>query len=693
MILPARLIAALLATVLTVLLAGVALTSARALDAEPDAAPGARESNARSERSVRASGLAWHSGVFSHDAQQTTQFAQARGRPVDVLAVFPTRDSWATILQDWWMSPTAVPEGFTGTLAVGVPLFPGDGSLAAAASGADDARWEELGRLIASRYPDAWVRPGWEMNIPNWPWAATPENVSEYKAAFRRAATALRRGGPGLRIVFNPNEGRGASLPDARLAYPGDDVVDVIGIDAYDWYPAYDSGGWEEHRTKDQGWDFWANFARARGKKFAVPEWGVMTGSDASGGDNPTYIRSVLEWMGDNADIMAFDAYFEETQDYCRCALSLNPKAAAEYAAVLPQVAERAPCDRRQGCRRRRGSPPPRCRRDRSPRRMPRPWVTRRSTSRTWTCRTRTMRTRVMRRRRGLRGRPTSRHPRRRRSERQRLSRPPPRRRHRQATTAEPKLTWLTGQRRPTSTLPHLPRRRRAARAVGSTAARSPRGWWAGHESERTPPERCRVSVVAQGESTASAVGAAGAVGGGGDAIAARRAAEPSRAVPGEVDEHAVTVRRLADAQAVGLLRAQDVDERHRRLGGDADRHWLIRLGRVQMPAPVVVPDDLGKGAGIAQEGVDRLDELLVVEVEVAAQSRPQRLHLRQLRVVAVVAAGEGPGAQEVGELVGRRELIGVTCGVDEGRHGLQGHLRVMGEGHLDSSLRERLAS
>lgn len=339
MILPARLIAALLATVLTVLLAGVALTSARALDAEPDAAPGARESNARSERSVRASGLAWHSGVFSHDAQQTTQFAQARGRPVDVLAVFPTRDSWATILQDWWMSPTAVPEGFTGTLAVGVPLFPGDGSLAAAASGADDARWEELGRLIASRYPDAWVRPGWEMNIPNWPWAATPENVSEYKVAFRRAATALRRGGPGLRIVFNPNEGRGASLPDARLAYPGDDVVDVIGIDAYDWYPAYDSGGWEEHRTKDQGWDFWANFARARGKKFAVPEWGVMTGSDASGGDNPTYIRSVLEWMGDNADIMAFDAYFEETQDYCRCALSLNPKAAAEYAAVLPQVA------------------------------------------------------------------------------------------------------------------------------------------------------------------------------------------------------------------------------------------------------------------------------------------------------------------------------------------------------------------
>ena len=38
---------------------------------------------------------------------------------------------------------------------------------------------------------------------------------------WRPARPALRRGGPGLRIVFNPNEGRGASLPDARfpLAY------------------------------------------------------------------------------------------------------------------------------------------------------------------------------------------------------------------------------------------------------------------------------------------------------------------------------------------------------------------------------------------------------------------------------------------------------------------------------------------
>ncbi len=337
-------ILAVVALAATLVLAAVVGADARGEPATPTATSSATSatraaSPTAGQPAARRSGFAWHSGVFSHDAKRTVEFERSRGRPVDVLAVFPTRDSWEAIMEDWWMSPTAVPDGFAGTLAVGVPLFPDGGSLEQAASGVDAERWEELGSLIAARYPDAWVRPGWEMNIPNWPWAATPENVESYRAAFRHAATGIKRGGPGLRIVFNPNEGRGASLPDARMAYPGDDVVDVVGIDAYDWYPAYDADGWQEHRTKDQGWDFWADFAREHGKRFAVPEWGVMAGSEASGGDNPAYITQVLEWMGANADIMDFDAYFEETDDYCRCALSQNPRAAAAYAQALPRVA------------------------------------------------------------------------------------------------------------------------------------------------------------------------------------------------------------------------------------------------------------------------------------------------------------------------------------------------------------------
>lgn len=287
----------------------------------------------------RASGLPWSSGVFSHDAARTVEFAARRGRPVDVLAVFPTRDTWESVLEPWWMSPSAVPEGFAGTLNVGVPLFPASGSLAAAARGEDVERWRELGALIAARYPDAYVRPGWEMNIPNWAWSANPGNVEDYKRAFRHAATGLRAGGPNLRIVFNPNEGTGGSLPDATLAYPGDEYVDDIGLDAYDWDPGYTAAGWEQHRTQPGGWDFWVGFAREHGKTFSVPEWGVIPGSDTSGGDNPDYITAVLTWMGANADVMSFDTYFEETADYCRCALSLNPRAARAYTDMIARLA------------------------------------------------------------------------------------------------------------------------------------------------------------------------------------------------------------------------------------------------------------------------------------------------------------------------------------------------------------------
>ncbi len=278
------------------------------------------------------SGLKWDSGVMHNKAELSTQFEQLRGKKLDVIGVAPTRDSWDALLNDWWLSDMAIPQDFEGTLNVALPLFPDDGSMERAASGEDNARWEEMGRLIAKDYPDAYVRPGWEMNIVNWKWHATPENVEQYKQAFRHASTSLKKGGPELRIVFNPNEGKGNALADATLAYPGDDVVDIVGIDAYDWSPPYnDERRWERHRDQPGGWNFWRDFARSHGKQFAVPEWGVITGSPNSGGDNPLYMQKVMGWMNENADIMVFDTYFDEPAEYCTCSLNQNPKAKDEY--------------------------------------------------------------------------------------------------------------------------------------------------------------------------------------------------------------------------------------------------------------------------------------------------------------------------------------------------------------------------
>ncbi|WP_052466820.1 glycoside hydrolase family 26 protein [Mobilicoccus massiliensis] len=257
--------------------------------------------------------------MFAHSTDRVERFQEKVGRPVDVLGVFPARGSWESIMDTWWLD--RAPAGFTGILDVGVPLWQDDGDLATAAQGGYDANWEQLGRTIHERYPGSTVRIGWEFNLGGWNHHATDENVEQWKQAFRKASVALKRGGPSLLVTWNPNKGRGDSLADAAKAWPGDDVVDIVAIDAYDWWPAYSDATWPEHRDGDQGWKQWVDFARAHGKKFAVPEWGVAPGNDHGGGDNPYYIGAVMDFLAaEHAKdgIVHSAVYFDEPADYIR---------------------------------------------------------------------------------------------------------------------------------------------------------------------------------------------------------------------------------------------------------------------------------------------------------------------------------------------------------------------------------------
>lgn len=255
--------------------------------------------------------------MFAHSTERTARFQEKVGRKVEVLGVFPARGSWESIMDTWWLD--RAPEGFSGVLDVGVPLWQEDGDLDTAAAGGYDQQWETLGRTIHDRYPGSSVRIGWEFNLGGWKHHATPENVEQWKAAFRRASTALKRGGPSLLVTWNPNKGRGDSLPDASAAWPGDDVVDIVGLDAYDWWPAYSESTWPEHRDGDQGWSHWLEFARSHGKQFAVPEWGVAPGNDHGGGDNPYYIGVVMDFLAAEhaKDGIVFGTfYFDESEGY-----------------------------------------------------------------------------------------------------------------------------------------------------------------------------------------------------------------------------------------------------------------------------------------------------------------------------------------------------------------------------------------
>ena len=47
------------------------------------------------------------------------------------------------------------------------------------------------------------------------------------------------------------------------------------------------------------------DFARAHGKKFAIPEWGV-----GRRGDKPEFIQKMHEFFTQNADNIAYESYF-----------------------------------------------------------------------------------------------------------------------------------------------------------------------------------------------------------------------------------------------------------------------------------------------------------------------------------------------------------------------------------------------
>jgi Fibronectin type III domain len=281
---------------------------------------------------VRPSGLAWTSGVWTNqDRAKALAFASNRGRPNDVVQVFPSRDKgWAGMLDTSWVN--AVTPG--ADAVVKLPLWPENGSLTG--QGAD---WHQLALNIARAYPTAWVALGWEMNIGQY-WKITPANRDAWIAAWRLAASSMLQAAPRLRIGWNPNAGPDQTGVDCRAAFQAvKEYCTWYGVDSYDaWPPLISAAGLNTHLTATGYLGESYAYARANGKLFCLPEWGVSVGSQwagHSGGDNPTYIREYLTWIKANASGIGFETYFSEPAAYLRSDFASCPKAGAEYNRII----------------------------------------------------------------------------------------------------------------------------------------------------------------------------------------------------------------------------------------------------------------------------------------------------------------------------------------------------------------------
>jgi hypothetical protein len=335
-----------IAVVLVAVTAGLVIFSKLRADT-PDDTPSNTPSATGGQAAKLPAGRTWLSGGWpgkSYAAKRIDAFGTFRGQPFDLVTTYPAYSTWDEMKGSEWHIGNF--DGFKGRLIEGIPLLPdhGDGSLGDVAAGKYDDVFKTIGQqLLKHNRGDSYVRIGLEANGTWFPWGATADRADHYKAAWRHVQALLKATVPDLTFVFDitcgkPLEGGKNRTDSLNLLYPGDDVVDIVGCDHYDSYTvrAQNETGWAQamHPKTAAGLGDLADFARAKGKKMAIPEWGLTSAANSGGGDNPFFIYKMFEFFTQNKDILAFEAYFNEPGDTVGSAIwdpNQNPNASKEY--------------------------------------------------------------------------------------------------------------------------------------------------------------------------------------------------------------------------------------------------------------------------------------------------------------------------------------------------------------------------
>jgi hypothetical protein len=197
------------------------------------------------------------------------------------------------------------------------------GLLRAGAAGRFDGHFRTLAEnLVRLGVPDTVLVPGWEMNGTTYTHRCGPD-PSAWKAYWRRVVHVMRAvRGQRFRFDFAPTRGRDA-IPWTRC-YPGDDVVDIVGMDTYD-QPRGES--FDRQVREPYGLGAQVRFAAAHGKPISYPEWGLFRN-----GDNPEYVRRMLGWMRRHKPV------YQSVTDYCPHGIwqcRKNPMSSEAYRAAL----------------------------------------------------------------------------------------------------------------------------------------------------------------------------------------------------------------------------------------------------------------------------------------------------------------------------------------------------------------------
>lgn len=270
------------------------------------------------------SGMPWPSGA-NGGSGGAADLEALRGRPLDIRAVFLPMDTWSNIANNAGNATMRNYAAAPYRVEVGVSMLPEThrGQHQACANGAFDANVRQWGTaLINAGAADAIVRLGWEANrVGGYPSAVVVGQEAAYINCWRKQVTVLRAL-PNQRFVFSwAMQDKGSKVVGASAIYPGNAYLDIVAVNPYDRCPpARTEADWtrianakHQNGVDPAGTISWLNFAKGKGKKFALAEWGLgstTTICSDPGFDNPFFIRKMHGMLAANASAIGYESYF-----------------------------------------------------------------------------------------------------------------------------------------------------------------------------------------------------------------------------------------------------------------------------------------------------------------------------------------------------------------------------------------------
>ena len=251
-------------------------------------------------------------GVYVGNSQSSVyNFEKWLGREVDFIHAVVGYANWQDYVSSASWEVNTLWKGMTDKLHWSVPIISQAGNLSTAATGAYNSYYKQVAQTIANGTPGTdkiYIRTGWEANGSWFFWNAIGKEEA-FKGAFQEFVESFRSVSDRFIFEWNVNEASGGI--DPATIYPGDEYVDVIGMDFY-WKPQYIGSdpvkAFNTLRDEKYGLAWLENFAAAHGKPTAYSEWGV-TGDNAG-----AYIKLVKEWFDSHNVVL--QSYWDSNSDY-----------------------------------------------------------------------------------------------------------------------------------------------------------------------------------------------------------------------------------------------------------------------------------------------------------------------------------------------------------------------------------------